>query len=114
MDGDWVRVSVRLIKVSDGKTLWADTFDQEFTHIFALQDSISTKVAKALSFNLSSKQEEQIVARNTLNTEAYQAYQLGIYFWNKRTKEDLEMDKAFSKQDIKLKKDKGGFAEDYY
>lgn len=90
MDGEWVRVSVRLIKVSDGKTLWADTFDQEFTHIFALQDSISTKVAKALSFNLSSKQEEQIVARNTLNTEAYQAYQLGIYFWNKRAKEDLE------------------------
>lgn len=89
-DGEWVRVSVRLIKIADGSTLWAETFDEKFTYIFALQDSISTKVAKALSFNLSAKQEEQLTAHTTTNTEAYQAYQLGIYFWNKRTKEDLE------------------------
>lgn len=89
-DGELVRISVRLIKISDGSTIWAETFDEKFTNIFALQDSISTKVAKELAFNLSANQEEQLIARNTSNTEAYQAYQLGIYFWNKRTKDDLE------------------------
>lgn len=89
-EGEWVRVSVRLIKVDDGTTLFAETFDEKFTHIFALQDSISSNVAKTLSFNLSNNQEAQITTRTTNNTDAYQAYQLGIYFWNKRTKEDLE------------------------
>lgn len=101
-EGELVRVSVRLIKVNDGTTLWADTFDEKFTHIFALQDSISSKVAKALSFNLSSNQEEQITVQTTSNTDAYQAYQLGIYFWNKRTKEDLEKAVSYFQKAVQI------------
>lgn len=101
-EGELVRVSVRLIKINDGTTLWADTFDEKFTHIFTLQDSISSKVAKALSFNLSSKQEEQITVQNTSNTDAYQSYQLGIYFWNKRTKEDLEKAVSYFQKAVQI------------
>lgn len=89
-EGEWVRVSVRLIKIDDGTTLWAETFDEKFTYIFALQDSISTKVAKSLIFNLSNAQEQQLIIRNTSNPAAYEAYQLGIYFWNRRSKDGLE------------------------
>ncbi len=89
-EGEMVRVSVRLLKVNDGSTIWSDTFDEKFTRIFALQDSISTRVAKAMYLNLSAKQEEQLTAKTTSNPQAFQAYQLGIYFWNKRAKEDLE------------------------
>lgn len=89
-DGEWIRVSVKLIKISDGSPIWVDTFDEKFTHIFAVQDSISTKVAKSLMLNLSNAQEQQLTARNTSNSEAYLAYQNGRYFWNKRSKEDLE------------------------
>ncbi len=99
-DGEWVRVSVRLIKITDGSTIWADTFDERFTNIFALQDSISTKVAKSLVTNLSKSQEQQLVTRETSSPEANQAYQLGVYFWNKRTKEDLEKAVNYFRQAI--------------
>lgn len=89
-EGEWIRVSVKLIKISDGSTIWAENFDEKFTYIFAVQDSISTKVAKSLMLNLSNVQEQQLTTRNTSNAEAYLAYQNGRYFWNKRTKEDLE------------------------
>ena len=41
--GDHVRVTTRLIKVSDGSSLWAGTFDEKFTDVFAVQDAISQR-----------------------------------------------------------------------
>jgi TolB-like protein/DNA-binding winged helix-turn-helix (wHTH) protein/Tfp pilus assembly protein PilF len=101
-DGELVRVSVKLIKISDGSTIWAETFDEKLTSIFAVQDSISTKVAKSLMLNLSQAQEEQLTARNTSNAEAYLAYQHGRYFWNKRSKSDLEKAAGYFQQAIEL------------
>jgi tetratricopeptide (TPR) repeat protein len=89
-EGELIRVSVRLIKVDDGSTLWAETFDEKFTYIFALQDSISKKVARSLLANLTNAQEQQLTSHSTANAEAFEAYQLGVYFWNKRTKVELE------------------------
>ncbi|MEW6213345.1 MAG: winged helix-turn-helix domain-containing protein, partial [Acidobacteriota bacterium] len=39
--GDRVRVTAQLLSVADGKTLWSDKFDEQFSNIFAVQDSIS-------------------------------------------------------------------------
>ncbi|MGH8236816.1 MAG: winged helix-turn-helix domain-containing protein, partial [Steroidobacteraceae bacterium] len=36
--GDHLRVSVRLLRVADGRQLWTQTFDQPFTDIFQVQD----------------------------------------------------------------------------
>jgi tetratricopeptide (TPR) repeat protein len=88
-DGERVRLSVQLVRVSDGKTLWADSFQEKISDIFAVQDSISAKVADALSLNLTPQQEQILARRTTNNAEAFQAYQLGVYFWNRRKKEDL-------------------------
>lgn len=87
--GDRVRVSVQLVYIADGKTLWGENFQEKASDIFSLQDSISAKVANALSINLTQQQEQLLSQRETINAEAFQSYQLGVYFWNRRRKEDL-------------------------
>jgi TolB-like protein len=52
-DGNHVRVTVQLVNVSSGKPLWADNFDESFTNVFAVQDSISAKVVNSLALSLS-------------------------------------------------------------
>lgn len=99
---NWVRVSVRLIKVDTGETIWADNFDGEYTHIFKVQDKISTKVVDSLALNLSPDQEQNAKKGATDNIEAYQAYTLGIYFWNKRTKEGLQKAEQYFSRAIEL------------
>jgi TolB-like protein len=84
-----IRVTVRLIKISDGSFLWAETFDEDFTDIFSVQDSISQRVVSALAVRLSTPEKELIAKRYTDNGEAYQLYQKGRYFWNKRTPDGL-------------------------
>jgi len=83
--GNRIRVSVRLVSVSEEATLWADQFDQKFTDIFAVEDAISQQVAEALTLRLTGEEKERLKKHYTENAEAYQAYLRGRFFWNKRT-----------------------------
>ncbi len=98
--GDRVRVTVQLISVKDGRQLWAEKFDEKFTDIFALQDAISEKVAAALALELTGSEQDRLTKRYTENTEAYQLYLKGRYFWNKRTEESLNKGIDYFKQAI--------------
>jgi DNA-binding winged helix-turn-helix (wHTH) protein/TolB-like protein/Flp pilus assembly protein TadD len=81
--GDNVRVTVQLVRVSDGLPLWAGKFDEKFTSIFSVQDSISRQVTEALVLGLSGEQKQQLAKRYTDNIEAYNLYLKGRFFWNK-------------------------------
>jgi serine/threonine-protein kinase len=71
--GDRIRVNARLVRVSDGKQLWASQFDEKFTDIFDVQDSISERVATALKIRLTNKGNK----RYTDNLQAYELYMKG-------------------------------------
>jgi len=96
-----IRVTVRLIRIQDGSSLWAETFDENFTDIFTVQDSISQRVVGALAVRLSTPEREQIGKRYTESREAYQLYQKGRYFWNKRTVDGLLKSIDFLEQAVK-------------
>jgi DNA-binding winged helix-turn-helix (wHTH) protein/TolB-like protein/Flp pilus assembly protein TadD len=79
--GDRVRVTARLFRLSDGTQLWADKYDQRFTDVFALQDSIAERVAARMSQKLAGG-ENYWAKRGTENTEAYLLYMRGRYYWS--------------------------------
>lgn len=83
--GERIRISARLLRVEDESPLWAAQFDEQMTDIFAVQDSISQRVAEALALTLRSEERELLAKRYTDNTEAYQLYLIGRNYWNGRT-----------------------------
>ncbi len=100
--GERIRVTVQMLKVEDGSALWAESFDEKFTDIFAIEDSISRRVAKAVSAKLNAEEENRLAKHYTENVEAYQAYIKGRYFWNKRTGEGLQKAKELFEKAIEL------------
>src|SRR5207245_1560755 len=84
-EGDRVRLTVQLIRVRDGAQLWADTFDEKFTNIFAVEDEVSERVARSIRLRLTGEEKKRLTKRSTERNDAYQAYVKGRYFWNKRT-----------------------------
>ena len=88
-DGDRVRVTVQLVRVHDGKAMWADRFDETWTDIFALQDRVSERAVRALTLQLSAEERQRLTKRYTANAAAYELYLRGRFFWNKRTDESL-------------------------
>jgi TolB-like protein/DNA-binding winged helix-turn-helix (wHTH) protein/Flp pilus assembly protein TadD len=88
--GEQVRATVQLVHVASGRTVWSEKFDQTFTDIFGIQDSISDNVARSLALDLTTNQQKQLGKHYTTSAAAYDAYLMGLYFWNKRSKEGLE------------------------
>jgi len=99
---DRIRVTARLINVADGASLWADTFDEKFTDVFAVQDAISQKVADALALRLSGEEKNRLTKRYTENVEAYQLYLTGRYHWSRLTPPDIRKGIGFLQQAIEL------------
>jgi DNA-binding winged helix-turn-helix (wHTH) protein/tetratricopeptide (TPR) repeat protein len=90
-ESDHIRVTVQLLRVSDATVLWANQFDKNFADLFKVEDSVAEQTIAALRTTLSIEIEEerQISKRPTENSEAYDDYLRGRYFWNKRTEESL-------------------------
>ncbi len=86
--GNIIRVSIQLLRVSDGTPLWADHFDDYFTNIFQLQDSISEKIVTALKMKLTEAEHRRMATRPTNNTDAYQFYLRGRDCEARRTPEN--------------------------
>ncbi len=76
---DRIRIAARLIRTNDGKQIWTETFDEKFTDIFTVQDSISQKVLAALTLKLSGEEQKRLTKRYTENVEAYQLYMKGRF-----------------------------------
>lgn len=72
-----IRVSVQLISVGDGRPVWAETFEEKYTDIFAVQNAIAERVSAALKSQITEAERERVYRRYTGNVEAYEAYQRG-------------------------------------
>ncbi|MGH9948924.1 MAG: winged helix-turn-helix domain-containing tetratricopeptide repeat protein [Pyrinomonadaceae bacterium] len=96
--GERIRVSAKLLRTSDGKQLWAGQFDEKFNDIFAVQDSISEKVAAALKIQLGSREKK----RQTENVEAYQLYMKGRYHLSKLTPSNIRASVPYFQQAIEI------------
>ena len=86
--GDRLRVSARLLRVADGKQLWAEKFDQDFTTIFELQDSIASRVSEALTVRWAGQANAR-GASHTRDPEAYALYASGRFAWTRQTEPSL-------------------------
>jgi DNA-binding winged helix-turn-helix (wHTH) protein/TolB-like protein/Tfp pilus assembly protein PilF len=82
-----IRVSVHLLRVRDGKSLWAQTFDVASDNAFALEDSISERVASNLSGHLTGQEQSALNKRPTPNASAYGNYLRGRYYALKYTED---------------------------
>jgi len=96
--GDRIRVTARLVRVSDGKQLWASQLDEKYTDIFRVQDSISERVANALKIRLTNNDNR----RHTDKFEAYEFYMKGLLHALRLTRAETEKAVGYFQQAIEL------------
>ncbi|MBI4468232.1 MAG: protein kinase [Acidobacteria bacterium] len=98
-----IRVTVRLLNVADGWPMWAYECDEaECSNIFALQDTISERVAQALLPKLTGVDRERLAKHYTDNREAYELYLRGRFYLQKRTTEGIEKSREYYREAIAL------------
>lgn len=100
--GGRVRVTAQLISTNNGRTIWSGKFDSRDTDLFDLQDSISAQISTTFNQHLTLAEKNRIGKRFTSNAEAYEAYIMGVYFYNQRTEDGLRKAVDYLQQAIAL------------
>ena len=88
--GNRIRITTQLINIADGYRIWSEQYEREMEDIFKLQDEISLMIASKLKLQLLDEEKMGLTKRRTDNVEAYNLYNKGRYFLNKRTEDDLK------------------------
>jgi TolB-like protein/Flp pilus assembly protein TadD len=87
--GQELRVTVRLLRVGDGAALWADTFHESSSNIFAVQDAICERIAAALAMEFGQQVQPKPARLGTSDAEAYEQYLKGRYLLARLTPRDM-------------------------
>jgi tetratricopeptide (TPR) repeat protein len=115
--GDKIRVTAQLLSVTDGRHLWSGQFNENFTDIFAVEDSISRQMVEALLLKLTGEEQNRVAKHYTENVEAYEFFLKGRYFLDKRTpdsvKKSIDYFQQATEKDSKYALAFAGLAESY-
>ena len=76
--GDRLRVTVNLLRISDGASLYSDNFDLGTADVFAIQDKVAQKVASRLQIGLDTAARSQLNAKYPTDPRAYELYIRGV------------------------------------
>ncbi|HEY0157563.1 MAG TPA: tetratricopeptide repeat protein [Thermoanaerobaculia bacterium] len=74
--GARIRVTVRLLRTSDGRPIWSSQLDETADDLFAVQDLVAERVAEALS----DREEPRSARKLTADLQAYELYLKGRYW----------------------------------
>ena len=103
--GDQVRVNVQLINAVTDAHLWADIYDRKLTDIFGVESDIAKTIADTLQAKLTGSEKTAMSNTPTENSEAYELYLKGRFFWNKRTGQDLKTAAIISSEPSEMDRD---------
>ena len=100
--GNEVGIIAQLINVKDESLLWSEQYNREMDDVFAIQEEINLAIVDNLKIKLLGEEEAELVMRQTQNPEAYNLFLKGLYFWNKRTEDDIRKAIDYFEQAILL------------
>ena len=107
---DSLSISAELVDAREDRQLWGEQYNRKVADLLAVQDDISREISEKLRLRLTGEEQKRLVKRATKNTEAYQLYLRGRFYWNRRTEEGAK--KAIEYFNQAIEKDVG-YAQGY-
>ncbi len=109
--GDQIKISCSLLDIETGDRLWQESHKGKFEDIFEIQESVAQKVVDGLKLHLTKTEKSLLQERGTENAEAYELWVKAGEFFNRNTKEGLQLARQLSSEAIRLDPGfRGGYA----
>lgn len=101
-DAGRTRISAQLIQVEDQTHLWADSYQRDMRDILGIQNEVAQAIAGHISLQLTPPQQARLAAARPVNPEAHEAYLLGRFNWNKRTRDGMMTGLSYFQKAVSL------------
>jgi tetratricopeptide (TPR) repeat protein len=86
-----VRITSQLVNGATDQHLWAEEYDRDLSDVLLLQSEVAHDIARKIDLELSPQQKTRIARGvHPVIPQAFDAYLLGRYYWNKRTADGLQ------------------------
>ncbi|MGQ0763280.1 MAG: protein kinase domain-containing protein [Acidobacteriota bacterium] len=90
-----------LVDVRDNHRIWGGRYDnRQISDLLAMQEQISRDISDNLRLRLSGEDQQRLAKTETTNSEAYQLYLQGRYYWNRYTEEGFRKGIDYFKQAV--------------
>jgi TolB-like protein/DNA-binding winged helix-turn-helix (wHTH) protein/Tfp pilus assembly protein PilF len=99
--GSEVRVTAQLIDAHSDRHLWAHTYERSMNDVLMLQDDIASAIANQIKVTLDPAEAIRLANAPTIDSEAYDSYLEGRYFWNKRDPDGLQRALGYFQQAVR-------------
>jgi serine/threonine-protein kinase len=99
--GNDLSVSAELVDVRDNRRLWGEQYpNRQLADLLKVQEEIAREISEKLRLRLSGEDQQRLAKRETENSEAYQLYLQGRFYWNKYTAEGFNKSIEYFKQAV--------------
>jgi serine/threonine protein kinase/tetratricopeptide (TPR) repeat protein len=98
--GDGLWIGVELVDTRDNNQIWGEHYNRKLSDIVAVQQEISTEISQKLRLRLTGEEQKRLTKPYTENTEAYQLYVKGRFYWNKCTEDGFRKSIEYFKQAV--------------
>jgi tetratricopeptide (TPR) repeat protein len=98
--GEQLTLTLELVDAQTENAVWSEQYNRKQTDLVTLQSEIARDVSSKLKTKLSGADEAKVAKNYTANSQAYQLYLKGRFYWNRRTRESLKQAVEFYKQAI--------------
>jgi serine/threonine-protein kinase len=95
-----MRITARLTRSRDAVQIWADSFNGPSDAALSLQDDVSAAVARAVGTQIAGSAQKTLERRQAIDSEAYDLYLRGRFYWNQRTEVSLRQAAEYFQQTI--------------
>lgn len=100
--GNNLLISAELVDSRDNHHIWGAQYNRQVSEVITMQDDITRIITERLRLKLSGEDQKRLSKHYTENTQAYQLYLKGRYFWNKRTEQDIKKAIEYFQQAIDM------------
>lgn len=100
--GDQLMLSLELVDARTENAIWSQQYVRKQTDVLTLQSDVARDVSTRLKSRLSGQEEAKVTKNYTENSEAYQLYLKGRYYWDKRNEESYKVAENAYHQAISL------------
>ena len=98
--GDNLTLYLSLVDAQTGNQIWGEPYNRKMIDLVSLQSEIALDVSQKLKIKLSGVEQQKLTKNYTANTEAYQLYLKGLYYWNKFPAKEYEKSRDYFEQAI--------------
>ena len=102
LQGEDISVSIEIVETRHNHVLAAENFLEKLVSLVNIQPTIAREITEKLSIELSAEDENRVFTLDSPDSEAYDKYITGRYYWRQRTVDGFSRAMEYFRQAIDI------------